>query len=958
MMTTITGLLLHADGEPANGQAVISWIAFQIHEVVIVSGQKMVEIIDGNFSVDLYPNITAHPHGVYYTVRMELDNGAVYEEFWIVPDAPSATVEQVRSSFPLEPGMAINPMQIAGSGAQAGMIITYNGSYWVPGYVSATNISPNWIQLDVGSSGDDFWIDGSPVQLGRIATINIPSASLTARGLVTTGAQSFAGDKTFAGRIIGNAQIENTSGGYKFPDGTVQLTAAPAFSGHVIQDEGIARSQRAALNFVGDGVSVTDDSANNRSVVTITGGASGSQTPWLSNIDGNSFLLTNVARISVGSANAPPAGTSLVLTDAVNSTLSIRHQATPVLNTILFEGTGTSRMVFRLGSADRVIFDNQGYAGFGTMAPANVLTVAEAQADATGASATQPNTIRRGLMIQGVFGSMDGACIQMGAGGGLGWHIKQRCDNGNEGPLMFYGASAAGNNLQQVAQFTLTGVTVFGNVNITGEYQFSGTNIKGAMQTPWLQSINAAQFGLYSASYVAINISSPAGPASGWPLWVSCASATALPYTVSATQSGTSISAATPNADRIETFVHRDAATPTDWTSASWYFRRIVDGSPRGFIRFSASGMHIGLAGLPWMDFGDTMHTIHRMTMVYSTNAGSDYSTAALQLQCPSVPRISFLIPGVAAAQIGIDNFANVCIYDNPGTGLGAFRCLGIDAGSYKTPSSGTACTIQGGGNAGGGSPFGTVPTANQILRTQDNAYLITYYINYTPAAESPGVANIFVDNSDGFIRKASAGHVAARLNGFNSPHTDAVPLAKYLTWNAVGGQQGNSIFDASGGIMPNGNPCSRTNSVTAWTDTYPTLMGYSVGSTYGVRVDSARRADSAASADVAKSLYGDIPNTNIGGANVNINGYTTINYNASSVPTCLVTNDYASAAAGTGQLQVSSASVLSAHFLFLCYSGAAIPRFAVRADGQCFMWLSGGFKALSVDGSGFVKAA
>ena len=210
MMTTITGLLLHADGEPANGQAVISWVAFQIHEVVIVGGQKMIEIIDGQFTVELYPNVTAHPRGVYYTVRMELNNGAVYEEFWVVPDMPAATVEQVRSSFPLEPGMLINPMQIAGSGASAGMILAYNGSYWVPGYVTVENVNPNWIQLDVGGAGDDFWIDGSPVQLGRIATINIPSASLTARGLVTTGAQTFGGDKTFA------LQVANISGGYSF----------------------------------------------------------------------------------------------------------------------------------------------------------------------------------------------------------------------------------------------------------------------------------------------------------------------------------------------------------------------------------------------------------------------------------------------------------------------------------------------------------------------------------------------------------------------------------------------------------------------------------------------------------------------------------------------------------------------------------------------------------------------
>src|SRR5262245_60957020 len=130
MMTTVTGQVFNADGVPANGTAVISWIAFQTHEVTIVGGETAVSIVDGSFSVALYPNISAHPKGVYYTVRMELDSGAVYEEYWIVPDLATATIEQVRCGFPVEPGMLINPNQIAGSGAEPGMILVWNGTNW------------------------------------------------------------------------------------------------------------------------------------------------------------------------------------------------------------------------------------------------------------------------------------------------------------------------------------------------------------------------------------------------------------------------------------------------------------------------------------------------------------------------------------------------------------------------------------------------------------------------------------------------------------------------------------------------------------------------------------------------------------------------------------------------------------------------------------------------------------
>ena len=47
-------------------------------------------------------------------------------------------------------------------------------------------------------------------------------------------------------------------------------------SGHTIKDEGTALTQRTNLNFVGSGVTVTDDAGNNATKVTINTGAAGS----------------------------------------------------------------------------------------------------------------------------------------------------------------------------------------------------------------------------------------------------------------------------------------------------------------------------------------------------------------------------------------------------------------------------------------------------------------------------------------------------------------------------------------------------------------------------------------------------------------------------------------------------------------------------------------------------------
>lgn len=57
-----------------------------------------------------------------------------------------------------------------------------------------------------------------------------------------------------------------------------------ASGGHTIQDETTPMTARANLNFTGAGVTVTDDEANVRTVVTIPGGGSG----------GGSFLVSQV----------------------------------------------------------------------------------------------------------------------------------------------------------------------------------------------------------------------------------------------------------------------------------------------------------------------------------------------------------------------------------------------------------------------------------------------------------------------------------------------------------------------------------------------------------------------------------------------------------------------------------------------------------------------------------------
>lgn len=71
--------------------------------------------------------------------------------------------------------------------------------------ISNASLTNSSISFAVGTTGTDVTWTTSPVSLGGTATINIPDASVTARGVVTTGAQSFIGAKTFTSELISTA---------------------------------------------------------------------------------------------------------------------------------------------------------------------------------------------------------------------------------------------------------------------------------------------------------------------------------------------------------------------------------------------------------------------------------------------------------------------------------------------------------------------------------------------------------------------------------------------------------------------------------------------------------------------------------------------------------------------------------------------------------------------------------
>ncbi len=108
-------------------------------------------------------------------------------------------------TFPNTSGAIVLDTQFNGDAtvSSSGLVTIQNG------VVTNAKLANSSINLALGTSGTNAnWSAGS-VSLGGTATLNLPDASASNRGLVTTGAQTFAGLKTFGAGLTANSGAVN-----------------------------------------------------------------------------------------------------------------------------------------------------------------------------------------------------------------------------------------------------------------------------------------------------------------------------------------------------------------------------------------------------------------------------------------------------------------------------------------------------------------------------------------------------------------------------------------------------------------------------------------------------------------------------------------------------------------------------------------------------------------------------
>jgi hypothetical protein len=179
---------------------------------------------------------------------------------------------------------------------------------------------------------------------------------------------------------------------------------------------------------------------------------------------------------------------------------------------------------------------------------------------------------------------------------------------------------------------------------------------------------------------------------------------------------------------------------------------------------------------------------------------------------------------------------------------------------------------------------LGVGETAAAVLnypgRTDVVAYPVLWGLGAGSSTQAYSCAAVTIQSSTGtinattFVGNHSWASVTDKPSRTDWDSKDSIGVVVgQLSWKNY--SNGHTIFDASKGTSPSGTAVNNANAEIAWSATFPNLMGWNGANTYGLRVDSARIADSAGDANTVDGQHfgwvnADDNPTYVWGANAN----------------------------------------------------------------------------------------
>ena len=231
---------------------------------------------------------------------------------------------------------------ISGTSAQ---FVKADGSLDSTAYTANTGTVTS-VALATGTSGTDVNVSGSPITTSGTITLNIPDASSTARGLITTGTQTIVGQKTlYSGTTVFDSNqvstlIEGRAGGTLY--GGIFFGSFIQFNAYTSASSGFLWKNGASTNIM------TLDQSGNLGVNTLAG--TGTRM-----VVASSTGVLSTQAITTGTVTSVALATGSTGTDINVSGSPITSSGTITLN--IPTASGSARGL--LSSADWTTFNNK-----------------------------------------------------------------------------------------------------------------------------------------------------------------------------------------------------------------------------------------------------------------------------------------------------------------------------------------------------------------------------------------------------------------------------------------------------------------------------------------------------------------------------------------------------------------------------------------------------------------------